>query len=841
MTSFVNLYHVPKDHGKCKFNEDAFRQATGYLTQTKPKDKPQDIFEYERIVSCYKSSNGVYMSCGTTMRADSLNLCCLFFPLWILPALIPANPSKVLRISNVTVAHFPGISAEPYARPYVNDENQNGRLEITGLHVLCNEGKSDEVTQHTEKILSEFNRIVIDEKIFNEKWQELISFIALDIRHESPHTMFGSCHGISCFYQPLSVAVSKYGLCGDRILIATLGYGYSTHPFLNDDLIAEIQDRVCCTFRGFKKMNNLFTHPWIVHEYAPQSTFIIAQTTDEHGIIVSGVTAEAIKWLTDFWQNPKIRKDFDNLIILIPYGGQYMEDEMIEITKATDEGIIIVCAAGDCRKEGGGDVVFPAALGTVISVGVAGTGPKGREVDVSVDFASRPATLPGIENPVRLPEDCGIAAARIAGLLSLLLARINDIFKSTEHSIIKDLIKGMHPKRKYMHTCVIRDLLVNEGSGMHDPQLGYGNGEDIITSLLTMEKSHLLQKLANVLIRNKKKAFTDGTNKLVKSKPISKSDRVTSYCNLDGSNITVGVIDNFCILKERVKERVTTFEDLGSLHGEQCAIIVKGICPESTILCVKSKGDLVNNMASAFKNCLDSSFEQCRHQIQIDIISCSLGCFAFNYDLCKAVNEAVRAGKIIVCAAGNEGPSHSNTIAYPGRQGNILVIGGRDKTYSRIGFSSVGREMDFLAEAKLSHESAGSIHGTSFAAPVVAGYIALLLQFIREKMADDTVSAWSKNPDTGEYEWRDDVEVFYAAHNVYAMRELLRLFVTKSQEHADKEGYGCLDFATLFPHYPVSQDSKNSKDLAAKAKTFVENEAKKKIQKTLQHFYKRDY
>ena len=40
-------------------------------------------------------------------------------------------------------------------------------------------------------------------------------------------------------------------------------------------------------------------------------------------------------------------KKYNNLVILIPYGGQYMEDEMIAIYKATDEGINIVCAAGD--------------------------------------------------------------------------------------------------------------------------------------------------------------------------------------------------------------------------------------------------------------------------------------------------------------------------------------------------------------------------------------------------------------------------------------------------------------------------------------------------------------
>ena len=850
--SFVNLYHVPKDHGKCKFNEDAFRQATSFLTQT--KDKPRGTsFQYDRIVSCYKPPNDVYMSCGTTIHADglssTLNLCRLFFPLWILPALVPADCSKVLHISNVTVAHFSELSVEPC----VANANLSGCLKIAELHVLCNKGKLAEVSECIDRILSEFKCISITSKPkVSEKWEDLIHLIKLDItQHESPHTMFGSCHGIPRFYQLPPVAVSEYGSYGDCILIATLGYGHNTHPFLNEK-IAKIQVKDSHNFQKIDSEveSHWFTHSWIVHEYAAQSKFFIAQTTDEHGIIVNGTTAEAIKWLREKWTSDW-NKDFDNLIILIPYGGQYMEDEMKAITEATDESIIIVCAAGDCREGGGGDVVFPAALGTVISVGVAGTGPKGREVDVSVDFASRPATLPGVKNPVHLPEDCGTAAARIAGLLSLLLARINNILKSTEHSIIKDIINKMRLKpMQYMHICVIRELLVNEGSGKHDPQLGYGNGEDIITSLLTMEESHLLQRLANVVIRNYEIRFLNITKKLVKINPVSRKDRETLYSNLDGSNITVAVIDEFCIHKEfcihgkEIEQNVTSFKDLGSLHGEQCATIVKTICPNSAILCVNSEGTTVKGIASAFDSCLKPSFKlPTGREVQIDIISCSIGCFHFTDLLCKSVNKAVRAGKIIVCAAGNKGPSHSNTIGYPGRQGNILVIGERDESYSRVGSSSVGREMDFLAEIRQPHKSTDDpIRGTSYAAPVVAGYIALLLQFIKEKMITDKdeVTVWLDN------RWQKK-SAFEAARNVYAMRELLKLFVVKPQEHTEKEGYGCLDFATLFPHYQFSKDiakdmaKDKAKDIAVKAKKFVEDEAKKKIQKTLQHFYKRDY
>ena len=861
MPNIVNLYHVPKLHG-INFNEDAFLGAMSHIQKM---DKQRDMLTYDRVVSCYRSPNNVYMSCGTTVRvADSSSprlqpLCRLFFPLWILPALIPAD-NKVLHISKVTVAHFPGLSVEPY----VNDGNLglNGRLEITELNVLCiNEENKDEVFKLTKNFMSKFDRSIkldLDHKLnVTKDFESLITHVALDIKQESPHTMFGSCRGISHFFQPPSaevcdslvkgLACETSGSYGDRILIATLGYGYNDHPFHNNDAskIELLDSTTSFGQPGLRNQDEWLTHAWIIHEYTKYSSFFIAQTTDENGIIINGATALAIRWLRAKWHEFKRR--FDNLIVLIPYGGQYMEEEMIEITKAADEGIIIVCAAGDCRESGGGDVVFPAALGTVISVGVAGTGPKGREVDVSVDFASRPATLPGVKSIVCLPEDCGIAAARITGLLSLLLARINKIICSSNtetpypyHSIIKHIKENLdeeddkddentklHKKRKrYMHICVIRELLVNEGRGMHDPQLGYGDGEEIIISLLTMKESNLLQRLANVVIIDPDiTRSTDNQNQDVICDPFSKSKRQALFFGLDGNKTTVAVIDKY-ICKKELKENVTTFGNLQSLHGDQCAAIVRAICPKSDILCVNTATKATTkakDLYKAFHECRDESLET--HQI--DIISCSVCSPRFDYDLCKAVNEAVRAGKIIVYAAGNEGLSHSNTIAYPGRQGNILVVGGRDKNYSRIGFSSVGKEMDFLAnaDAKKFLKSIGS--GTSYAAPIVAGYIALLLQFIKEKMTDDKIKVWSQK------QWIN-VSVFNAARNVYAMRELLKLLVVKPQEHAETEGYGCLEFTTLFPHYNVPED------MAADAQELVRDEAKQKILKALQDFYKRD-
>ena len=212
----------------------------------------------------------------------------------------------------------------------------------------------------------------------------------------------------------------------------------------------------------------------------------------------------------------------------------------------------------------------------------------------------------------------------------------------------------------------------------------------------------------------------------------------------------------------------------------------------------------------------------------VDIILCSVSESSYKFELCKATNKAVMAGKIIVFAAGNTGQSQRNTIEYPGRIGNVIVVGGRDSHYNRAALSSIGRELDFLAEAHHLTTIGKDTNnfGTSAAAPVVSGYTALVLQFIKEEMADDTVSAWSMDPDTGKYQWRN-ISVFYAAHNVYAMRALLKLMVPKPKV-SEMEGFGCLDLSELFRSYSEP-----------KLKNFAKGRVQKRIKSTLEDLYKR--
>ena len=725
----------------------------------------------------------------------------LFFPLSILLVLLPEKEGKSLIINNVVIAHFDfDLNILNSFKNYV--QKIHGELIINQLTVMCQNRSinSENLKNELEKFRITLNSPpIIQDFYFFHAEGSLSCVHNINDTCKSPHFMFGSCRGtcMTGFCQPHPITIYDQ-FQGDNVLIATLGYGYSQWPFstacttdtpvhvigvINNDAKPTPKDAI---------HDPWYTIHWLIHSYTKKSHFVICKTTDNTGTVVTGATAKAIAWLRNQWQTWK-KGQYKNLIILIPYGGQYMEDEMIEITRATDEDIIIVCAAGPCEEGKEGDVVFPAALGTVISVGVAETGPKGREIDVSVNFEYRPAKLQSIDgNLIDLPQDCGIAAARICGLLALLLSRINAALVSASQWDIKH----------YLHTCVIRELIINTSKGYHDPQLGYGDGEDIIKTLLEMDDSRLIQELADVLKDNNElnclnepsyfETAPSAPNLPVRNNP--DNNMPNTYDMLNGKDISIAVIDtiqeaetrDFTAMPHRTAFKSFQTYERRSLHGDECAAVLQSLCPGASIW--RANCTTLNNMPHPIEDCLDPFITN------IDVISYSISVPYFHYELCVAVNHAVMAGKIFVFAAGNYGRKECNTIRYPGCLGNIIVVGGCDRFLNRICYSSIGREMDFLARGEYQYGNC-TFSGTSFAAPAVAGFITLLLQFIKLNMLpDDTIETWSYDGVSKKYDWQH-ISAFQAAHNVFAMRTLMKLFISNPQQHhSDHEGFGCLDY-----------------------------------------------
>ena len=560
----------------------------------------------------------------------------------------------------------------------------------------------------------------------------------------------------------------------------------------------------------------------VYHGIAPGSALIVCKTAREDGTIVNGATSKAIDWLTDQWISAWNTK-FAGLVALIPYGGQYMDDEMRAIHRASDNSIIIVCAAGEKGK----NVAFPAALGNVIAVG-SKSGPTGREVDFStkeavvstVQLVKRTdlseimgLVSTGVEysfhsKPIQI-SGTALAAAVATGIISLLVSYITQALKSrSEDDLIHKQIKSVLLKRLsrgYLHTCIIRELLMEVGSGHHDNKLGYG---EVNTNIFELEEEQLLVKLANIISRDLPEipgaSYSTGDGKL---NEITDKTRQAMYHGLTGKGITVAVIDDDFATEGPV---VISSEKRNS-HGDDCAQVLLHVAPRCTCIAIN---DVSDDFSEGFNTCLD--------KYNTNVISFSGAIDSFSPELSKAISRAIMAGVIVVCAAGNEGQVVRNTLSYPGRLGNVLCIGGRDRYHRQLPFSSSGKELDFLAPAIFCEGP-----GTSLAAPTVAGFIALLLQFVMEEMSAEEVEAWAKNSENC-WEWCK-IPVFQACCNVYALRTLLKTLVSKPQEYSEAIGFGCVDISVIFQAFDPL------------IKPLVTSAAKKHILSTIQKFYNGEY
>ena len=858
---------------KCSFTvEDLGRVA-------KHMEKFPRVERIEKVVSCYRASQEDHrfkrrgVRFVTSDRAsDSLSrqiqecLPVLFFPVWMLLGLIPKEKGRWLTVGNVAVAQLE--KKDTFDFGWIIDGLKEleirlgqGELFIENLTVVC----KDSNVSNIDALKAELSRIGItfgsckvkviysfakfNNKYFEHYFKRICTIIRaghelkimigedrwgnkLDIKdildripsdcpldwleddelaaeitelkdiYESPHTMFGSCY-MCCDSDTIPFDFHL----GDRILLATLGHGCTPDPTMKNVLDHKnftLNETAPVFHSSSWQIKGNYTSPFVV----------VCQTTSCNDTIANGATAKAINWLTKNWKR-EWKERYDNLVVLIPYGGQYMEDEMIEISRASNEGIVIVCAAGTSGR----GVVFPAALGTVISVGIDDEA-SGREIDIHVpksslinDFRHRLGSMYDEQTMEAWSVGCGTAAAKITISLSIFLSHVNFILKSTHHDpICQQMVNSIkrYSRIQYLHTCVIRELLVNEGNGSHDPLLGYGDGEKMFRHLIKCETGLLLAKMSRVLLKKSGEEIKviepkDDTFRLI---PISDETRKDVYHDLTGSGVKVAVIDQ--------EFRSTPWSRLWKdHHGEICSKVIENIAPDAIIKPILDAGAIV------------PSLNECKDDSSVSIISCSMDTESFDLQVFKAVNEAVIAGKILVFSAGNKGRKSRNAILYPGRIGNVLVIGGQDPFYSHLSFSSVGKEIDFLAPAEY-----GGHKGTSYAAPAIAGHIALLLEFVKRMSEEDyRIMAWSRSSDSDKYKWLE-ISIWKAVRNVYAMRDLLKLFVTKPQPHSEILGFGCIDFSVLFQSYRVRPD--------IDVTSFIAAEAKKLIHERLQVFYCRD-
>ncbi|WP_242620450.1 S8 family peptidase [Senegalia massiliensis] len=259
-------------------------------------------------------------------------------------------------------------------------------------------------------------------------------------------------------------------------------------------------------------------------------------------------------------------------------------------------------------------------------------------------------------------------------------------------------------------------------------------------------------------------AQLDIVNKTIKTNIAIEND-------ITGKDITIAVIDTGLAphvdlfkptnrilgFKDLVNNRTKLYDDNG--HGTHVAGIIagngyaskqkfKGIAPLSNLVIVKaldsSGSGNTSDIVSAIQWVIDN-----KEEYDIKILNLSLGApisdDGSSSPLREAVEEAVRNGITVVCAAGNSGPS-KGSILCPGNSPSAITVGAIDDNKTAeinddfiANFSSRGPTkeglkkpdmvapgVDIMSISNKNSSGYSSLSGTSMATPVITGACALL-------------------------------------------------------------------------------------------------------------------
>ena len=218
-----------------------------------------------------------------------------------------------------------------------------------------------------------------------------------------------------------------------------------------------------------------------------------------------------------------------------------------------------------------------------------------------------------------------------------------------------------------------------------------------------------------------------------------------------GKGVKVAIIDSGCdvnhvSLKDNiVAVRNFTTEDMKNPnivtdrvgHGTHVAGIIAadgknnsivGVAPEAELYILKAIDQTGSGKLSWVVNAINYAVN-----LDVDIISMSLGMGVSDDKLERAVNNSVKNGISIVCAAGNEGDGNYDDFeySYPASYVDVISVGAVDKKSVPASFSNSNLVIDCVAPgvdiiSTYPGNTYASLSGTSMAAPHVTGSLALL-------------------------------------------------------------------------------------------------------------------
>lgn len=159
---------------------------------------------------------------------------------------------------------------------------------------------------------------------------------------------------------------------------------------------------------------------------------------------------------------------------------------------------------------------------------------------------------------------------------------------------------------------------------------------------------------------------------------------------------------------------------------------IVGIAPEVTIVTAKVLDRNGRSSSDSILKGLEYAL-----QINADVVNMSLGGTSPMPAVHEVVKKLTMRNVPVICSAGNNG---ENRVLYPAQYDECIAVGSYSDTLlkNRSTFSSWGETLDIMApgEKILStflNGSYGVLSGTSMAAPVVSGIVALLIAFYKKQ------------------------------------------------------------------------------------------------------------